>query len=160
MSGVKVARIHYRRNGQPAPAVATLNPAGSITIRDESTGIIITTHPRTLVRHILGRNPNLTAVGIVRHFTAAQIEVDDLTTPDPEPVALESEFAPAPKVPMRITVTDGKTGELVARFANSDDARVFAEASTSNEYDDRTLHITDAKGYVNMHAADGIVVMH
>jgi hypothetical protein len=55
---------------------------------------------------------------------------------------------------MRITVTDDK-GAVVARFDNTDDAMVFAAASTANVFDDRELTVTDIPGYINLRYKNG-----
>lgn len=56
---------------------------------------------------------------------------------------------------LRITVTDDK-GAVVARFDSTGDAQTFAEASTSNPYDARTLTITDRAGYITITYDNGI----
>lgn len=56
---------------------------------------------------------------------------------------------------LRITVTDLKDGSVVARFANPDDAFIFARESTDNHEDDRVLVVNDRLGYINTQFKDG-----
>lgn len=53
---------------------------------------------------------------------------------------------------MRITATEGE--RVIARFDNTDDAMVFAEAITRGN--DRRVSLSDRAGWVSLNYANGI----
>lgn len=57
-----------------------------------------------------------------------------------------------------ITVTDEADNQIIARFVYSDDAKIFAEAATSNEHDPRELRIDSPTHGLLYRARNGIAL--